>query len=746
MRKNLLFTLLALILTAFSSCQHSFNFGKSEKTVGTFSSGHLLVVQKNHEGQWGIGVRNGNTTLWSQPQPLYIEHYLDSVLNESVQNGYHTIRLGKTGFTGKGNIRINGVTYQIEDLWQLSGNILNLSRHLKVKGNAAGGFLSSASLLSAGVKADVRCFAPGMIYGDPGVISADAIGGINSGDDIWIREDRLPAPMFGVYAGNSSSLTVLDPVPQGNTIREDSRDRQVRTLVDERFRFGSLGVSFLNDTIRVGIKWPGTEGSTSYRGFFYPGGQVHRWRQRFHPVRDGLEQNYTISFRFEEDKTYQEYYPRAWRWAWETLEPKVNTQNIELALESMSGMLADQVETRKGITGISNMITFEEGRTGKRNDGPLGRTVMGFTGKALEAANYLLQASDIPGNPRAEEFREKGTAIIQSFLNLKLNPPEGEGFYWQTGKPAPALPRNRPLYIRSFGDDLKALLKAAKREKSLGRDHPGWVAWTRTFADWLLPQQDSGGGFPRGWVPVTGDVADSSLQSTYNVIPFLILQSELSGDSKYLEAALRAGEFAWNNGQSEGIFVGGTIDNPNVADKEAGTLSLEAYIALYEATKDQKWLERAKMAAAFAETWMYIWNVPMPEDEPEDELHWKREVSTVGLQLISTGHSLVDAYMAFDADEFARLFSLTGDDHYKQVAAILLHNTKGMLALPGRLYDLPGPGWQQEHWSLAPERGIGRKRAWLPWVTTSHLNGIFGMKENSPEVYQELTGKEKSNE
>lgn len=739
MKKKLLFFLLILYFPGLNSCQKTANLGDGERPIGTLSSGHLLTVQKNKNGQWGVCVRNENTILWSQTHPVQIEYYPDSTLINAGQSGYTGIQREKNGFSGKGAIQIGDVTFQVEDSWKVTGNTLNFSRNLKVKGNAPGGFLSSVDLLSSGKRKDIRCFAPGMIYGDPNVISADAIGGINSGNDIWIREDRLPSPMFGIYAENGGSLTVLNPVPQGNTTKEDSYDRQVRTLVDGRFRFSALGAGFSGDTIRVGVKWPGTEGGTSYRGYFYPGGQVHRWRQRFHPIKDGFEQNYTFAFRFEEDKTYEEYYSRAWRWAWDVLSPQVNPQDIELARESMCGMLADQVETRKGITGLSNMITFEEGFTGQRNDGPFGRTVMGFTGKALESANYLLQASELPGNPRADEFRAKGTAIIRSFLNLKLDPPEGEGFYWQTGKPAPALPRNRPLYIRSFGDDLKALLKAAKREKALGREHPDWIAWTRTFADWLLPQQQANGGFPRGWIQGTGEIADSSLQSTYNAIPFLVLQTELSGDNKYMEAAIRAGEFVWNNGQSGGIFVGGTIDNPNVVDKEAGTLSLEAYLALHEATKDAKWLERAKMAAAFSETWVYIWNVPMPEDERDEDLHWKKGVPTVGLQLISTGHSLVDAYMAFDADEFAKLYILTGDNHYKQVAAILLHNTKGMLALPGRVYDLPGPGWQQEHWSLAPERGIGRKRAWLPWVTTSHLNGIFGLEEFSPELFDELS-------
>jgi hypothetical protein len=201
---------------------------------------------------------------------------------------------------------------------------------------------------------------------------------------------------------------------------------------------------------------------------------------------------------------------------------------------------------------------------------------------------------------------------------------------------------------------------------------------------------------------------------------------------------LRAAEYAWSSGQSNGLFAGGTIDNPDVIDKEAGTLSLEAYLAAYEATKEKKWLDRAAVAADFAETWIYCWNVPMPADENGGELQWKRGVPTVGLQLISTGHSLADEYMSFDADEFARMYVYAGDAHYLNVARILLHNTKVMLALPGRTFDLKGPGWQQEHWSLAPVRGFGIHRLWLPWVSTSQLNGIVELEEFDRGLFQKL--------
>jgi hypothetical protein len=145
-------------------------------------------------------------------------------------------------------------------------------------------------------------------------------------------------------------------------------------------------------------------------------------------------------------------------------------------------------------------------------------------------------------------------------------------------------------------------------------------------------------------------------------------------------------------------------------------------------------------AASFAETWIYAWNVPMPEDEEDRDLVWKKGIPTVGMQGIATGHSLTDMYMAYDVDEFAELYLHTGDKHYYDVAMILLHNTKAMLALPGRTFDLPGPGWMQEHWSLAPTRGVGSLRAWLTWVTASQLNGIVGLEELDRDLFLKMSG------
>ncbi len=676
-----------------------------------------------------------------QAAPVQLEFFLADRVSTST-SAYQEVVRNSRGFVGRAVLWNKRVRFEVEDQWTVARRELHLSRAVRVRGDGEGGFLSGVTFEFTRPTGwtDAQWFAPGVLYGGFANLSANAIGGRAyyrpGGYTVRIREDRLPAPLILAHFDDGSSLAVLNPAPRGGTTTADANDVLSVPLVDERFQFGAIGGLERDGTLAVGYWFPGSEGEVTYAGNTYPGGQLHQLRPRYHPIRDGLTQRYEVLFQLGHQERFVDAYPRAWRRAWEALRPEPASVDLTSARRAIVDVLAHNVIEKEGRAGIPNYLDVLV-----KSTPPEGQNmVLGFTGKNLEAAQFLLREAEMDTGSRGLKLRGMAETMITSFLSLKVAPPEGEGFHLGTGRPVCALGRPE-VYLRSFGDDLKALLKAYQREKRSGREHGDWLAWCRAFGDWLLTQEQKGGGFPRSWMPGTGEVIAASPNSSYNAVSLLVLLSKATGDTRYLNAAVRAADFCWSNGQSQGRFVGGTIDNPDVLDKEAATLSLEAYLHLHEATGDPKWLPRAVAAAQFAETWIYCWNVPMPADDDDSHRHWKQGVSTVGLQLISTGHSLVDAYMAFDVDEYARLAKLTGDRHYLDVACLLLHNTKSMLALPGRTFDLGEPGWQQEHWSLAPRRGYGLHRGWLPWVATSQLNGIFGLMDLDPDLYRRLAGK-----
>ena len=719
---------------------------RADVAIGRLASGARVLAVKGSHG-WGIAVRDAGLASAATPTPVGLE-YWDRAHEHAAASPYARIRLAPDGLHGSARVAApGGATLLVEDDWSIDSGTLRFHRHLRVSGTGTGGFLSAITLAPrAPARANVQLFAPGMIYGDTEHLSDLAIGGAatyRSGTgQTWIREDRLPAPLFGMRMVDASSIAVLDPAPDGATTRADAADVTAAPMIDAALRFGAIGGRIGGGTAEIGFRLPGSEGEVTYLGNTYPGGQVARWRRRYHPLVDGLVQDYRADFRFTRGETFPAFYAAAWRWAWATLKPEVHPQNIALATRSLAEMLTDRVETVGDRSGVPQFLLATPpppGSTARTEPGVDRRAVMGFTGKNLEVAELLLAEAARDSTARGTRMRARAIAIIDSFTHLRMTPPAGDGFDLDTGTPSGF--RNSDLgpnvvFLRSLADDMKALARALRRERLAGREHPAWLAWARGFGDWLLAQQRTDGGFPRAWRMGTGKIVSASAASSYNPVPFLTLLTGLTRDPRYLAAAAHAGEFAWAQGQADGAFVGGTIDNPDVIDKEAGTLSLEAYLALYEATHAPQWLARANAAARFAETWIYLWDVPVPPGNVR--AGWKPGVPTTGVQLIATGHSLTDEYMAFDVDSYARLGAYTGDAHDTDVARLLLHDTKAMLALPGRPYDLRGPGWSQEHWSMAPRRGDGLHRGWLPWVATSQLKGIVGLAEFDPALFEQL--------
>ena len=128
----------------------------------------------------------------------------------------------------------------------------------------------------------------------------------------------------------------------------------------------------------------------------------------------------------------------------------------------------------------------------------------------------------------------------------------------------------------------------------------------------------------------------------------------------------------------------------------------------------------------------------MPVDAGPGSLTWQPGVPTTGITATSATGDGVDNYLSNDVTAFAELYRYTGDQHYFDVAKLLINNSFSMLALPGRLYGLKAPGWSYEYWSLTLGRGTSGLNDWAAWVGASMLHGLLQTEHFDPQLYARL--------
>ena len=760
--------------------------------LGQLANGAAVAFVRAGSGEWGIEISGGAAPSMTQSKPAQIEVYRGDDNVSDLATGYQSMHWEAGAFVADATVKAgDDLAFAVEDVWRIYGASLLLSRNVKVTGtDTNAGFFSAIRLASApAVKwDDAIYFVPGLFYGEErgGPVSL-------SSKRYATREDSMSAPMTAAQFRDGNWVAVLDPTPRGDTTWEETTAPATTPIIDARIQFGALGANEASGGgIELGFWLPGTVTQTG--GGFGRGGAnaTPVTRRRYHPVKAGFAQTYEVQFHFGKNETFRDMQRESWRWAWQTLNPKVKTVDVELMREALLDHLADRVLTYDGRAGIPFVIDSVSGKPGSfrpaiRRGGPgpgfgggtnapagrgrggnspqqnqeladwaktLGidfdpsaaelnlwpKIILGFCGKNVEVAQQLIMEGERdPKSERGQRMRKLGLQIIDSILHIvTMSPaPAAEGFDIRTGQPSGAQ-GGTGFSLRSLGEDTRTMVDLIRFERAHGRQHPDWSKWVKDYCDWLLTTQRENGSFPGNFQGGSGQTSGNSSGATsYGAIPILVRMTEETGDKKYLDAAIRAGNFLWENFSSKDLYLGAI--GGEGSDKESGMLSLEAYLALYENTKDAKWLDHAQAAGSYAESWIWIWNVPMPIGANYSDLGWKPGVSTIGANGISArDNDTVDQYLSWAVPSFARLYKYTQDEHYLDVARVLLHGTKAMLALPGREYDLKGPGWQQEHWHMGSVRGVGAHRTWLPWISVNHIHGIVGLEEFDKDIYQRL--------
>ena len=311
----------------------------------------------------GIEINGGDTPSLSQPRPAWIEVFHSEADIRQISGAYKTVSKEADDVVALADLVDGPITFHIEDRWSAKGTVVSVHRTVTVAGNGAGGFYSALLLNSSPNVGPIDYFIPAGTYRGRG-------GATNAAPLSYVfREENPAAPMIGMFFRNGSSITMLNPAPRADTTFEDINPHRSSTvLIDERMRFGIFNSTPAADgAFALGYWYPGSNpgptageqaevdpavnpaGGARGRGARGGGrGAAGGPLRRYHPIKDGLSQNYTLSFRFGSGETFPEFERNTWRWAWDTLHPQLTKLDVELVRKILIDHLADRVTTIDG--------------------------------------------------------------------------------------------------------------------------------------------------------------------------------------------------------------------------------------------------------------------------------------------------------------------------------------------------------------------------------------------------------------
>ena len=553
---------------------------------------------------------------------------------------------------------------------------------------------------------------PGLVYQNLSALPRGALAGDPRAAHILVREDRLPLPFALSYfpADNGSGAARLVHMsPDGRTLPDEDLTARI---VDERLRFGSIG--FINSgdgSFSLAFQFPGSEGDRTYVYDASGGG----WANRSHPLVLGFSHTYTLAFTWQDAaSSYYRAAERAWREVFDAFAPPTPPSPLpsQLYRDGME-LLAAYGVAHHGVAIMPFEASLPDGHVIDSS------SQMGFVGRALPCAALLLYDALVsaPNSTRVAQAEAiidvwvshagMQCGVVKTWYDLA---PSG-AITWRGG--------GTDAYqgsIRIMTDGMMGLLDAFTTFPS----RTDWLAAALRYADFLVSHLAADGSIASsfGW---SCEVLSSDTRQTHHIIPFLVSCFNATHDNKYRAAALAAGAFSAASFEGVFSYEGGAVDNHDVADKEAGWLAAQAFIALYELTGDAAWLAPAAQAATYAETFTYAWDVPLACAQVPPTVYPCHR-TTLGSSLIATGQSGVDNYMAIASHDFSRLGVWLGDAHFVRFGAWLGAATSQVTDWDGSL-GYAHRGLMHEAATLSVRRGAG-VADWLPWLTANLLHPL----------------------
>ncbi len=600
----------------------------------------------------------------------------------------------------------------VDDLYyfpEQSGSAFNVRRSVSVRKASASdkGFesLYTVSAPSGGVN-DYSWFVPNNVFGE------FPKNGVSYVESKIFRETLLGLP-YAMFRENKTGLTF-----------SLGRYQPAVTPADNSF----ASVALLGgDGAAIEIAYPARDSA-----------------RRYFDIEEGKQIVYDMTLRAERSASFSQATASVYNAHFDLQDQRVVATDID---EVYSAVCKDfktflLSTTANGVTsyGLPWRVTIENGKIGPKS------YQAGFVGQQIPAAYNMLHYGVRENDTKS--FRN-GMRVLDFWVNAGMMTEKGVPKIWYGGDANYFW--KYPTFLRMAVDAMEGLLDGYRLVTAHGIERQTWRAAIVSFADFLVREQNADGSWWRcynwdGKIFRNGDngisepggnicQSDSKLNSTMPV-RFLGKMYELTGDAKYKASAIKGGEYVYKNIYPTNVYTGGTCDNANAVDKEAGVYAMYCYDALYMLTGESKWLECLKQAAAFTMSAVITYSFDINENSTQLKAALAlKHGYTDGLSFIVCGGTGVDNYVAYIYYELFRIYIMTGDKTYLRQSEFIQQNTKSTMDWDGAL------GYAYK--SLVPEATTiysfgfasatdddGVMGVWLPWASVANAEPIAKMYDH----------------
>lgn len=673
----------------------------------------------------GIEVHKDKELLYYNRRPMFLTVKTPFAVSEFYDAPYETAECSDGRLLASGTLRVpSGSAFAFTDTYETKGEGFRLSRSVRVV--EAGddlGFSSkfSLTLIASDNPKDYECFAPGVWYKQNEFAPSDRMGKDLDCEYFWMLETRCALPLFAMHHTAGGEMVSLSRWAADVTMRNQDIE-QSENNTDPCFTIGSVGMSrpesrTLNylyygyavrkdiptpvDGLSIDYVYPGCDGQTPvknvYDGLDYEN-KVMTFRRINHPVTPGFEQSYSVAINFGRHESFQEMMRDIWRITYSRLRDRLfcvdNKQHYRNCMEIFNKYTRKYGDSY-GLPFACQLPDMDISSVSFQ---------FGFVGQQPGIGGLLLRYGDRENLPEA---RQKGFGILDFWVRTAMTP---SGLPQMCYNPTIKGFEPYPHYTRMLADGVEAILDSYVYLYKRGEEQASWLDFSIKTGDWLVNIQNSDGSFYRAYY-TDGSIRMDSKSNTPSVIRFLVQLHLVTGDERYKAAALKAGEWSFENAYRNMEYRGGTCDNTDIQDKEAGIYALFGFLSLYDLTGDLHWLEGAVGAADYTETWTYAWTFPVVTPWPK---HPFNRYSISGQSIITIGGG-ADVYMAACSYTYYRLYLLTKDSHYLDFAEFLHKNTRQSNDIDGSCgYSMPGLGHESGNFFTQKMRS---QYHWLPWCT-----------------------------